>query len=257
MRLLDLRNWSNSNDDMKLIHVDSSREEELKGNYAILSHTWGKGNDELLFHDLQHSMEKGRNKPGYDKVQKTCAQAREDGYHYAWVDTCCIDKTNPQELTEAINSMWRWYWDAGVCYAYLADVDGACPELKVKRGVFAIDDISSSEGRDWFTKLKESRWFKRGWTLQELLAPSNLKFYSSTWKHIGTKRDLIGILWDITGIDPIALEDRDSLRGFVIARKMSWAADRETSRIEDRAYSLMGIFEVQMPLLLTGWPASK
>jgi hypothetical protein len=137
--------------------------------------------------------------------------------------SCCIDKTSTAELSEAINSMFRWYREATVCYAYLADVTEA-------------------------SQIKSSRWFTRGWTLQELVAPATVWFYALDWKYLGSKLDLQSEIRYITGIDTEVLTTGE-LEMVSIARRMSWAAKRQTTRIEDQAYSLMGIFDVNMPLL--------
>ena len=120
--------------------------------------------------------------------------------------------------------MCFWYQEAKVCYVYLADV-------------------SSKEA---FSK---SRWFTRGWTLQELIAPSTVIFFDENWTKLGTKADLEEIISNRTGIPESILSGDDDLEEFSIAQRMSWAAERETSRIEDHAYSLMGIFGINMPLL--------
>ena len=195
--------------------------------YAILSHAWGA--DEVSFADFT-SPEKGISKKGYDKIRNCCEIARSEGFDYAWIDTCCINKSSSAELSEAINSMFQWYRGAGVCYAYLSDVDRSDSPLS----------RSSSFAR--------SRWFTRGWTLQELLAPLEVVFLDSAWVEIGTKRSLRSTLSSITRINESALE---RYRGgdFSVAQKMSWAAGRATTRLEDEAYYLMGLFDVNMPLL--------
>jgi Heterokaryon incompatibility protein (HET) len=191
--------------------------------YAILSHTWH--DDEVLFQDLQ-DIPLASKKAGFVKIQFCCNQALEDGFEFVWVDTCCIDKTSSAELSEAINSMYRWYRGAHICYAYLKDV-------------------SQSEDHEEFV---QSRWFKRVWTLQELLAPRRLFFYSTEWNKIGSSRDLKALLCQATGIDTEYFTGRDLYMASV-AKRMSWAATREATRPEDIAYSLFGIFDVNMPLL--------
>jgi hypothetical protein len=138
---------------------------------------------------------------------------------------CCIDKGSSAELSEAINSMFRWYERAVVCYVYLSD-------------------IHSTEASD----INTAKWFRRGWTLQELLAPATVRFYTASWNFIGTKLDLISTITSVTGIDADTLRGAD-LDHISIAKKMSWAATRETTRVEDGAYCLLGIFDVNMPLL--------
>lgn len=189
--------------------------------YAILSHRWDE--EEVLFQDLQDG--RGPNMPGYSKIQGCCTQARKDGWQYVWIDTCCIDKSSSAELSEAINSMYKWYKYAKVCYAFLSDVEHS-------KGV--LDE------------LKRSAWFTRGWTLQELLAPEVVVFFDKNWTDIGTKRSLRDAIVDIPGIRSNRLCD---IGDACIAEKMSWASKRETTRQEDEAYCLMGIFDVHMPLL--------
>ena len=195
--------------------------------YAILSHTWGE--NEVLFTDVQEGKAEG--KPGYEKIQQSCKRAAADGYEHVWVDTCCIDKRSSAELSEAINSMYNWYRRAGVCYAYLADVSS--------------DDDCEGVNSDF----ARSRWFKRGWTLQELIAPANLIFMSRDWIEIGSKLSLRIQSAHITGIDPYILDGQVGLDAASVAQRMSWASYRETTRKEDVAYCLMGLFGVNMPLL--------
>lgn len=209
--------------------------------YAILSHTWAE--EEVLFQeidgfDADSIPAQVKQKLGYKKIQACCAQAKRDGFDYVWIDTCCIDKRSSAELSEAINSMYRWYQDCGICYAYLADVPND-----------ASLDIQ-------FQKFKESRWFTRGWTLQELIGPLNLEFYGDQWfskgqsATLGTKRSLQAQIYAITGIPQYGLFSSSNKHpDYSIAQKMSWAAGRATTRIEDRAYSLLGLFNVNMPLL--------
>ncbi|KAI1738448.1 heterokaryon incompatibility protein-domain-containing protein [Xylaria scruposa] len=192
--------------------------------YAILTHTWG--DEEVSFRDWQSGPPKCvEGKEGFDKIKLCCQQAAADGIEWAWVDTCCIDKTSSAELTEAINSMFQWYQNAAVCYAYLDDV---------------IDDIESN--------LAGCRWVTRGWTLQELIAPREVVFYSRGWHALGTRSNLSALIATVTGIDESFLTGR-SLEHASIAQKMSWAAKRTTSRDEDMAYCLLGIFNVNMPLI--------
>ncbi|KAI1305096.1 heterokaryon incompatibility protein-domain-containing protein [Xylaria venustula] len=187
--------------------------------YAILSHTWNE--EECTLQDM--AVADVEERKGYTKIKSCCEQALADGLDWAWVDTCCIDKTSTAELSEAINSMFRWYSNAKVCYAYLADVENQ-------------DDLASS------------RWFSRGWTLQELIAPKTVRFYSFNWTSLGSKVELSHALQTITSIDASVLSTGNFSR-VCIAKRMSWAAKRNTTRIEDQAYSLMGIFDVNMPLI--------
>ncbi|KAI6025502.1 heterokaryon incompatibility protein-domain-containing protein [Pisolithus marmoratus] len=208
--------------------------------YAILSHRWGA---EVSYEEMTGLMkmegrkrDEVRQRGGYHKIIKSCEQAMKDGYEWLWSDTCCIDKRSSAELSEAINSMYRWYRNAHVCYAYLHDVDESDFPTR------PANKFSKSNG--W------PEWFARGWTLQELVAPKQLEFFNKDWVCIGNKRRLAPILEDITRI-PIEVL-RDGLGGaknLGVAQIMSWAADRKTTRVEDRAYSLLGLFDVSMPML--------
>ncbi|KAH8689252.1 ankyrin repeat-containing domain protein [Phaeosphaeriaceae sp. PMI808] len=196
---------------MRLVDTASSQIQEFRDHeiekYAILSHTWGE-----------------EEKKGFKKIKESCSLAKKEGFEFIWIDTCCIDKTSSAELSEAINSMYRWYQEADVCYAYLADV--------TRR-----------------SQLSRSRWFTRGWTLQELIAPSRLEFLDQNWEKLGTKEELRQTVSECTGIPVGILSGSDDLESISIAQRMSWAARRETSRIEDRAYCLLGIFRINMPLI--------
>ncbi|KAH8898435.1 hypothetical protein GQ53DRAFT_837339 [Thozetella sp. PMI_491] len=179
-------------------------------------------------------------RPGFIKIQNSAKLASSEGYDFIWVDTCCIDKTSSAELSEAINSMFRWYQQAAVCYAFLNDVRD--PEQGAPEG---LDDETIEE-------IKNSRWFTRGWTLQELIAPSDLCFYAQGWTFIGSRqgeKPFTDLLSEITGIQRELLEQSQALEHFSIAERMQWASRRKTTRIEDAAYCLMGIFDIDMPLL--------
>ncbi|TGJ81604.1 hypothetical protein E0Z10_g7143 [Xylaria hypoxylon] len=192
--------------------------------YAILSHTWG--DEEVSFREWQYEPLKFvGGKEGFNKIKLCCQQAATDGLEWVWVDTCCIDKSSSAELTEAINSMFRWYQNAAVCYTHLYDV---------------VDDIESN--------LAGSRWVTRGWTLQELIAPREVIFYSSGWQALGTRSKLSAHLATVTRINESFLTGT-SLDKASIAQRMSWAAKRTTSREEDMAYCLLGIFNVNMPMI--------
>jgi len=191
--------------------------------YAILSHTWGP--DEVSLYDMQN-LESARRRQGFEKIQYTCQQAIRDGWDWAWVDTCCIDKTSSAELSEAINSMHRWYSNSAVCYAYLSDVTS-----------------NSSSTFDIY----DARWFGRGWTLQELVAPRQVIFFDEKWTYLKSK---LGSKHEFSlrlGIPSTILDHTWSLHDIPVAVRMSWAANRETTRLEDRAYSLLGIFDIHMP----------
>lgn len=203
--------------------------------YAILSHTWGADREEVTFKDL--SKARGTNKTGYRKLAFCMEQAAQDGLRFFWVDTCCINKSSSAELSEAINSMFQWYYKAEKCYVYLSDV---------LMGGLAPGD--SSPQQTWKQAFRHSRWFTRGWTLQELLASKTVEFFSADGKLLGNKHSLLQEIHDTTGISIPALTGT-SLSQFSLTERMSWAAKRETKREEDAAYSLLGIFDIHMPLL--------
>ncbi|KAM7195794.1 HET domain containing protein [Naviculisporaceae sp. PSN 640] len=229
---------------MRLLHVDTKEVHDFQAApyppYAILSHTWGNDGDEVTFQEMMNlptssSSDAARvcQKPGYRKIEQCCARARADEIEYVWIDTCCIDKTSSAELSEAINSMYEWYRGSRICYALLSDVSTA------PTGLF--DDAESV--------IQGSRWLTRGWTLQELVAPAVVEFYAADWTEIGTKLSLAAALASITGIDQSVLAGRRSVLSCNVAERMSWAADRSTKRLEDAAYSLLGLFGVAMPLI--------
>ncbi|KAI0192413.1 heterokaryon incompatibility protein-domain-containing protein [Astrocystis sublimbata] len=209
---------------MRLINTTSFEIHEFTGDsdkpYAILSHTWG--HDECSFQDMTEP-EIYEKRHGFRKIKFCCDQAAKDGLEWAWADSCCIDKSSTAELSEAINSMFRWYQKAVVCYVYLSDVA-------------SIQDLPLS------------RWFTRGWTLQELIAPSRMQFFSSDWSLLGTKDSLHEAIHSVTGVDKVVLSS-GTFTQICVAGRMAWAAKRQTTRVEDQAYCLMGIFGVNMPLI--------
>jgi len=197
--------------------------------YAILSHRWS--NEEVSFQEFTSQTEMIRRKDGFAKILNACNQAASDGYEYIWIDTCCIDKTNLVELTEAINSMYRWYENSNQCYAYLFDVFGQ------KAGQFDDRSFAASE------------WFWRGWTLQELIAPPRLTFYDKNWEKLGDKSMFSHQISEITGIPLEVIQGEQAVRALTVAQRMSWMALRSTERIEDLAYCLLGLFEISMPMI--------
>jgi Heterokaryon incompatibility protein (HET) len=201
--------------------------------YAILSHTWGREDDEVTFRDLLDGT--GGNKKGYQKLQFCGNQAKADDLHYFWVDTCCIDKSNNNELTRAINSMFRWYQKAARCYVYLSDVSTRTQD-------------GQSLHVEWESTFRNSRWFRRGWTLQELLAPKIVIFYSRDHVRLGDKTSLERQIHDITGIALEALQGRP-LSNFSVEERLIWGEGRHTFEEEDMAYCLLGIFNVYLPLI--------
>jgi hypothetical protein len=188
--------------------------------YAVLSHTWGPDDEEVTFNDLMNGT--GKSKAGYHKIHFCGRQAANDGLRFFWVDTCCIDKLSSAELSEAVNSMFHWYQNAARCYVYLSDVStGACR---------------------WKTAFKTSRWFTRSWTLQELIAPVLVEFFSVEGEWLGNKKSLEQTLHEITDIATQALRG-SPLSYFSTNERMSWAAKRQTKHEENAAYSLLGVME--------------
>ncbi|PMD49653.1 uncharacterized protein K444DRAFT_487037, partial [Hyaloscypha bicolor E] len=162
-------------------------------------------------------------------------QAARDGLQYFWVDTCYINKSRDSELTEAINSMFRWYREAAICYVYLADV--------------WTKEQPDPSSKPWEAAFRNSRWFTRGWTLQELLAPPVVEFFSSNGNRLGDKQLLEEQLFQITGIPVLALRGRRPLSDFSFDERVLWARNRNTKREEDLAYSMLGIFDISIPVI--------
>jgi ankyrin repeat protein len=201
--------------------------------YAILSHTWGSKSDEVSYQDMTNGT--AIDKPAYRKFTFCIEQATKDNLTYFWIDTCCIDKSSSAELSEAITSMFRWYQNSVQCYVYLQDVS-----TKKRKADF------ESQSFPWEPAFRESQWFSRGWTLQELLAPSVVTFYSADGQFLGDKLSLEPMIHEITRIPILALRGAP-LQQCDIHERMSWAAKRETTRAEDGAYALLGIFGVSLP----------
>ncbi|RYP80699.1 hypothetical protein DL770_006113 [Monosporascus sp. CRB-9-2] len=197
--------------------------------YAILSHTWGDDDQEVNFDDITKGL--GQHKDGYRKIEFCAKQASADGLQYFWVDSCCINKSSSAELQEAITSMFRWYQNSSKCYVYLPDVSNDNKQMNELPRFF------------WEPAFRKSRWFTRGWTLQELIAPRCVEFFSVEGQKIGDKTSLEQLLYEITGIAINALRGRP-LSEFGINERMLWSRGRETKRKEDKAYSLLGIFGV-------------
>lgn len=208
MRLLSTRSL-----ELELLHTPPAR-------YAIVSHRWGDESAEVLFTDIGVPA-RAESKGGYHKIQGACFQATQDMIDYIWLDTCCIDRRNNTELSEAINSMYKWYRGSTVCYAYLYDVSDPSEFIK-------------------------SYWFLRGWTLQELIAPQVLKFFTRDWRLIGTREELVDPISRHTGINPDILRSARIPREITISQKMVWAKGRETTKVEDRSYSMLGILGISI-----------
>lgn len=221
------------------LHLESFEPCNEPIGYAILSHTWEKAPEsdhtsEVLFDDFQDGSHRRNktNEAGWRKIERACREAKNfgKGLDYVWVDSCCINKKDVAELSESINSMFQWYAQSTVCFAYLSDAD--------------------SDGLD-----PTSKWFTRGWTLQELVASPKVRFYNCDWQFIGGKFKLSDELAEITGIDTVILEATDEqsiarrLYEIPVCQKMSWASMRQTTKVEDTAYCLLGLFGIHMPLL--------
>jgi len=203
--------------------------------YAILSHRWG--DNEVSFQEFQAGSKK--NSEGHEKIANCCSLAGKRRLDWAWIDTCCINKQSSAELSEAINSMFEWYKNAKECYVYLNDVHWVKNRTK--------DEVESSR-----RSFRDSKWFTRGWTLQELLAPSKALFFDKRWKFVGNREKLSTDISTATSIDASFVRDysdRNNRQEISVAMKMAWVAKRETTRSEDMAYCMLGIFDVNMPLL--------
>lgn len=228
--------WLLSTDRAELRYFNSP--ESVPGGYAILSHVWDT--EEQSFQQTQayktECQSTGQNPRDLstEKVRQSCILAEEHGYDWIWNDTCCIDKTSSAELSEAINSMFRYYSLADVCYAYLKDVPARGPLVDE-------EDVEKS--------FNFSTWHERGWTLQELIAPPYVLFLNREWDIIASKADHAYTLEEITKIPAAVLRHERGLEDVSVAARMSWAANRKTTRTEDEAYSLLGIFSINMPTL--------
>jgi hypothetical protein len=225
MHLLEMK----SQGEFSLIHVATHNTLP----YAILSHTWT--DEEVTYQDIINST--GESKSGYEKIKFCGEQATRDGLQYFWVDTCCIDKSNSAELSTAINSMFRWYRNAKKCYVYLTDVS-----------VPSYDGVVQPSQSTWEAAFRDSRWFTRGWTLQELIAPAIVEFFSKERTRLGDKKSLENPIHEITHI-PIQALRGNLFSDFSIAERKKWAAQRQTSEEEDLVYCLLGLCEVSMPLI--------
>lgn len=213
--------------------------------YCILSHRWGS--EEPTYKEYLKGQQ--RQKSGYQKIFAFCEFVRDcynDTVKWAWIDTVCIDKSSSSELSEAINSMYLWYQKARICIVHLTDV---------------------TNGAEWQVQFEKSEWFTRGWTLQELIAPQHgVLFCDANWHVLGHTGQyftnyeeekecgpcLDNVVSRVTGIahyDLIAFDPSRMGRRTSLAVRMSWASRRKTTRVEDIAYSLMGIFDVNMPLI--------
>jgi hypothetical protein len=207
--------------------------------YGILSHTWETDDQEVTYQDMVQN--RGQTKSGYKKIQFCALQARKHGLEYFWIDSCSIDRSSSAELSEAINSMYRWYKNAAKCYVYFSDV--------------SADEHSQSDQLLWETAFCQSRWFTRGWTLQELIAPISVEFFSQEGVRLGDKLSLQSQIQRVTGI-PIEILQGDPLSHIKVDKRISWIANRETMIEEDIVYSLLGICGVHMASIYGEGPIS-
>jgi hypothetical protein len=221
---------------MRLLHTSTFQLElfmpEQVPDYVILSHRWSAEEivfSDFTFGDIMLPEHPARTKAGFRKVVGACSLAAQDQYEWIWIDSCCIDKSSSAILQESINSMWNYYSNANICYVYMADVP---------------DEVAG-----WTTHFSESEWFNRGWTLQELIAPTLVEFYAENWSAIGTKLQRCDEIARKTYINPEVLRIPSLIDLESTANRMSWAAHRQVTRGEDQAYSLLGLFQVNMPML--------
>jgi hypothetical protein len=226
--------------DMRLLHTHSLNLEEFQGDntppYVAASHRWFRSS-EATYQDVRDR--RNTNSDGYHKVEAFAQYIRNNIPHvkWLWIDTCCINKDSAAELSEAINSMFEWYRNAEFCLAYLADVDTTASR----------------------SSLEKSEWFKRGWTLQELLAPRTVLFVTSRWQFIGFKGAVVsGDCWAkigcdleetihrITSIPVRVLHDYGTSIDLSVEEKLTWMEGRTTTRQEDMSYALYGILDVTL-----------
>ncbi|CAJ2509471.1 Uu.00g144970.m01.CDS01 [Anthostomella pinea] len=235
MRLLNVHTFAvESLDDIKRRLADDKKATDVP--YVLLSHRWFP--TEMTFGDMPAFVANGLRAPpekarSATKVRGACAQVRawrhnQKPIDYAWLDTVCINKTDPGETSETINSMYRWYKAATVCFVYLYD---------------------HPHDRGPFSSMTDSDWFTRGWTLQELVAPTALEFFYQDWRHLGNRKECSAELSPGTGIARGILEVGGPIGKTSISHRMSWFSDRTTTKGEDEAYCLMGLFGVNMPTL--------
>ncbi|KAK7443547.1 hypothetical protein VKT23_015720 [Stygiomarasmius scandens] len=198
--------------------------------YAMFSHTWSKGN-EVVYDEFIHPQAETFSKLGYHKIRDACRQARRDGIRYIWVDTCCVKQGNHEDVVANITSMYAYYQNAEVCYVYLVDAkDTSRRDMFGERGAYY-----------WWGG---SLWFRRGWTLQELLAPQTVVFFNKRWRQIGNKHELRGDIHQRTTIPITVLSGEQSIQDVDVFTRISWAMDRETTRGQDQAYCLQGLLGI-------------
>ncbi|EMD62369.1 hypothetical protein COCSADRAFT_220110 [Bipolaris sorokiniana ND90Pr] len=229
---------------MRLLRLDSDKHKwtlesfsrEETPIYAILSHTWGSSRDEVQFEDIQGEQKDydDTSKLGYEKLRFCQEKVVRDGLTYFWIDTCCINKSSSSELQHSLASMFYWYQNSARCYVYLSDV--------------SVHESTEGSDEKWKDAFLRSRWFKRSWTLQELIAPTSIFFFSKEKTFLGNKKELMSTISAVTRIPIRALQGLGVIY-FTVDERLSWSQGRSATIPEDAAYSLMGIFGVQLPIL--------
>ncbi|KAJ8519460.1 hypothetical protein ONZ45_g3573 [Pleurotus djamor] len=239
------------------------------GRYAILSHTWA--NRELGFRDVNveggmgvGSLEK---KEGYAKLDGMCRVAGEFMCRYVWFDAVCIDKSNTMEMEETIHSMWKWYQNAYICIVHLSNTNLKLPSYPANSSVSPTGPRRRGDSKR--KQLKEDPWFRRGWTLPELLAPKRIKFYLGDWtkmdQRVGRRFDICRVQEE--GFDfgaeyvqflrlvadaatvPVCAVKQFSLRTHSAPEVFHWISKRITTRPEDLSYCLMGMLDIHIPII--------
>ncbi|KAM0256340.1 hypothetical protein ACHAPA_012195 [Fusarium lateritium] len=233
--------------------------------YAILSHTWISSKEETTYQDMKTRKVDINNdvykQKGWSKLRRYCDRAAKDGWDWAWMDTCCIDKTNPADTQEAINAMFRWYQRAGICYAHLEDLDVVrdVKDMDLPQNVDFDETIGSQNAANSSGPLHKAlerffikaKWFTRGWTLQELLAPHHLVFVDCAWRRIGTRESWALEIQRASNIEARHLTSFEptDFASCSTAMRFSWASGRETTVEEDETYALLGLFGISLPLI--------
>ncbi|KAL4080704.1 hypothetical protein J3A83DRAFT_4084525, partial [Scleroderma citrinum] len=203
--------------------------------YTILSHRWNEQEvnyDEMVELVKTEENDEIRQRFGYKVILGSCEQAKRDGCKWLWVDICCIDKCSSADLSEVINSTYRWYEKSRVCYAYLHDVRGSSLPVDCDERMY-----------------RNSNGFPEWFSLLEFAAPNNVQFFNNDWQPIGNKRTFSYILSRITRVPQHILRYGLSSNSPCVVQIMLWAANRTTTRVEDGAYSLLGLLDVNMPAL--------
>ncbi|KAK0653041.1 heterokaryon incompatibility protein-domain-containing protein [Cercophora newfieldiana] len=238
---------------MRLINTATMKLEEFVNarncpKYAILSHRWL--DEEITYHEYQDGAKLQQKPESLEKIRSACKLARSRQHNYIWIDTCCIDKSSSAEISEAVNCMFAWYRAAEICFAYMSDVQPGYNVVEMLESA-RMDELDQTPEPTplLHVPFHKSEWFTRGWTLQELIVPSEVEFFAYDWSRIGTRSEMAPIITKACGVDAYALTPGVDLNWVSVARKMYWASKRTTTRDEDLAYCLLGLFDVNMPLV--------